>query len=73
MHAVFTRRDASAASPFENSSDAMPLAMICSKIAAKRSICRRMMAQFSVIAASIKSQRQLHGFQADAAAKGQTR
>ena len=54
MHAVLTRRDASAASPAGNSPEVMPLAMICSKIAATRSVCRRIMAQFSMIAASIK-------------------
>ena len=53
--AVLTRRAASAASPGGNSPDAMPLAIICSKIAAMRSLCRRMIAQFSAIAASIKS------------------
>src|SRR3984893_6465065 len=48
MHAVLTRRAASAASPGWNSPAAMPLAIICSSIPIMRWLCSRMIVQFSV-------------------------
>ena len=40
MQALLTRRAARTESPTGNSPDAMPLSMICSKIAVMRSVCR---------------------------------